>query len=236
MSELKFICLSETALLLSYDNSINEHQYAQLMQVKQHVEQNPFKGFVEIVPAYNSLTIYYNPHEIEKDDANKTLQATLINILQKQIKSLQSEKINIHSSHIEIPVCYDIEFGIDLFELSKSLNLSIKEIIQLHNSKIYKVFMLGFTPGFGYMGIVDKKIISQRKKQPRLKVEKGAVAIAGNQTGIYPLETPGGWNIIGRTPLQLFNKSKEHPFLLKAGDEVKFISITKEEFNHWVIK
>ena len=96
--------------------------------------------------------------------------------------------------------------------------------------------MLGFTPGFGYMGTVDEKIITQRKKQPRLKVEAGSVAIAGNQTGIYPLATPGGWNIIGRTTLHLFDKTKEQPFLLKTGDVVKFFAITKEEYNHWKVK
>lgn len=236
MNEIKFICLSETALLLSFGNTIDEQQHQKLMHIKQLIEQNPFKGFIEAVPAYNSLAIYYNPFEIEKDDLRKSIQDTVHSILQEQIKNLSPEKIKTKSSCIEIPVCYDTDFGIDLVELSKTLNLSIEEIIQLHSNKTYKVFMLGFTPGFGYMGTVDEKIISKRKKKPRLKVEKGAVAIAGNQTGIYPLETPGGWNIIGRTTLQLFDKTKEQPFLLKAGDEVKFISITKEEYNHWTVK
>lgn len=236
MNEIKFISLSETALLLSFGNTINEQQHQKLMHIKQLIEQNPFKGFVETVPAYNSLAIYYNPLEIEKFDLSKSIQDTVYGTLQKQIKDLSIEKIKTKSSCIEIPVCYDTDFGIDLVELSKTLNLSIEEIILLHSRIIYKVYMLGFTPGFGYMGTVDEKIITQRKKQPRLKVEAGSVAIAGNQTGIYPLATPGGWNIIGRTTLQLFDKSKEHPFLLKAGNEVKFISITKEEYNHWTIK
>lgn len=236
MQVLEFICLSETCLLLSFGNTINEQQHEQLMHVKHVVEQTPFKGFVEAVPAYNSLAIYYNPLEIEKIDASNSLQATVVAFLQKKIKNLSPEKTKTNSSCIEIPVCYNTDFGIDLVELSKTLNLSIENIIKLHNTKIYKVYMLGFTPGFGYMATVDEKIISQRKKQPRLNVEKGSVAIAGNQTGVYPLETPGGWNIIGKTPLQLFDKTKEQPFLLKAGDEVKFIAITKEEFNNWTIK
>ena len=236
MKEIEFICLSETALVLSFGKEINEQVHEQLMQVKQLVEQNLFKGFVETVSAYNSLAIYYNPLEIEKENSNLTSQATVISLLKKQIKNLNPETINSKQSCIEIPVCYDFEFGIDLLEVSKTLNLSIKEIIQLHSGKTYKVFMLGFTPGFGYMGPIDGKLITQRKKQPRLKVHAGSVGIAGNQTGIYPLETPGGWNIIGKTPLQLFDRTKKHPFLLNAGDVVKFISITKEELNHWSSK
>ncbi len=236
MNEIEFICLSETALLLSFGNTIQLQKHEQLMHVKQIVEQTPFKGFVETVPAYNSLAVYYNPLEIEKDDLSKSIQDNVITLLKEQIKNLQSEAAAINSTIVEIPVCYDDEFGIDLPELSKTLNLSTEEIIKLHSSKTYKVYMLGFTPGFGYMGIVDEKIITRRKKQPRLKVEAGSVAIAGNQTGIYPLQTPGGWNIIGKTTLKLFDKTKEQPFLLKAGYEVKFIAITKEEFNNWTIK
>ena len=124
----------------------------------------------------------------------------------------------------------DEGFGIDLHELSALLQLSIEEIIQLHTGKSYHVFMIGFTPGFPYMGTVDERLPTQRKTQPRLQVPPGSVAIAGNQTGMYPFATPGGWNIIGRTPINIFDLQKENPFLLKAGDEVKFIPVTKEVF------
>lgn len=235
MDQSQIISLSESAMLITIGKSIDPEVHQYLMQLKERIEANPFKGFTETVPAYNSLAVYYNPAEITKtaDTIAASVEKRLRGILNTIIPTIkQSNNSAINS----IPVCYDEEFGIDLKELSETLQLSIEEIIQLHNSRIYKVYMLGFTPGFAYMGTIDKKMITQRKKQPRLKVEAGSVAIAGNQTGIYPLASPGGWNIIGRTPLQLFDKKKELPFLLKAGDEVKFNPITKEEFNHWAMR
>jgi inhibitor of KinA len=229
MHDYSFIPLSEAALLIQFGNEINLALHEQVMSAKQFIEANPFEGFTETVPAYNSLAVFYNPLKIEKKA--QTIAATV----EKEIrKILAAEKSTFkqpnNQTPIIIPVCYNEAFGIDLEELSSTLHLNIEEIIQLHYSKTYKVFMTGFTPGFPYMGIVDEKLISSRKAQPRVKVEAGSVAVAGAQTGIYPLATPGGWNIIGRTPLKIFDKERTNPFLLKAGDEVKFVAITKEEF------
>ncbi len=229
MLQYKVIALSESALLLSFGNEINLALHEQVMSAKQLIEASPFEGFTETFPAYNSLAVFYNPLKVVKKV--QTLAATVEMEIRKILVAEKSKfKQSDNQTPIIIPVCYDEAFGTDLKELSTTLRLSTKEIIHLHCSKTYKVFMIGFTPGFPYMGIVDEKLISSRKAQPRVKVEAGSVAVAGSQTGIYPLATPGGWNIIGRTPLKIFDKERTNPFLLKAGDEVKFVRITKEEF------
>jgi KipI family sensor histidine kinase inhibitor len=229
MKDFSICSLSESALLIQFGNTISLSLHERVMLTKELLEQNPFAGLIETVPAYNSLAVYYNPLLIEKTE--NTIAATIEKIITAKLDApIQSFSPSLAQSFITIPVCYDEAFGIDLKELSQTLQVSIEEIIQLHSSRTYKVFMTGFTPGFPYMGILNEKLVTKRKSQPRLKVEAGAVAIAGNQTGIYPLNTPGGWNIIGKTPLKLFDASKENPFLVKAGDEVKFEVITKDEY------
>ncbi len=201
------------------------------MQAKQCIEQNPFPGFVETVPAYNTLAVYYNPVEVVQTAATiaASVEETVRNII------VNTEKLTAATTTqlVEIPVCYDETYAADLEETASNLQLNKKELIQMHCSKTYHVYMLGFTPGFPYMGKVDERIVTKRKQQPRLAVAPGSVAIAGEQTGIYPFATPGGWNIIGRTPLQLFDRHKTNPFLLKAGDEVKFKPITQDEFEQY---
>jgi inhibitor of KinA len=227
----KIISLSESAILLSFGSEINLQLHQQVMHAKNLIESNPFEGLIETVPAYNSLAVYFDPFKIKKtgDEISTAVQQIIKTILESGSETHSME----HTSFITIPVCYDIEFGIDLEQLSNSLHLSIEQIIHLHCIKIYKVYMIGFTPGFPYMGAVDELIITKRKPSPRIKVEPGSVAIAGTQTGIYPLGTPGGWNIIGKTPLNLFDVSKKNPFLIKAGDEVKFERISKQDYENW---
>lgn len=200
------------------------------MQAKQSIEQNPFPGFVETVPAYNTLAVYYNPVEVVQTAA--TIAASVEETVKSIIANAKSP-IASTTQLIEIPVCYDEDFAPDLAETAVNLQLSTDTLIQLHCSKTYHVYMLGFTPGFPYMAKTDERIVTKRKQQPRLTVVPGSVAIAGEQTGIYPFATPGGWNIIGRTSLQLFDRHRTNPFLLKAGDEVKFKPITQDEFEQY---
>jgi inhibitor of KinA len=228
MQNIEFIPLSESATLLSFGKTIDLATHETLMDAKTKIEANPFIGFTETVPAYNSLAVYFNPVEIKAET-----ESIFITVM-KQLKQILTEEIQsgtllFKNLIIEIPVCYDDEYGIDLQELSQQLKLTKEEIIQFHISQLYKIFMIGFTPGFPYMGILNEKLFTKRKQQPRTSVPEGSIAIAGNQTGIYPLSTPGGWNIIGRTSLKLFDKEKENPFLLKAGDTVKFIPVSGKE-------
>lgn len=223
--------VNESSILLRFGNSIDVHTHQQLMQAKQSIEQNPFPGFVETVPAYNSLAVYYNPVEVVQTTA--TIAASVEQTIRNIIANAKSPTASTTTQLIELPVCYDEDFAPDLAETAVNLQLSTDTLIQLHCSKTYHVYMLGFTPGFPYMAKTDERIVTKRKQQPRLTVVPGSVAIAGEQTGIYPFATPGGWNIIGRTPLQLFDRHKTNPFLLKAGDEVKFKPITQDEFEQY---
>jgi inhibitor of KinA len=229
MQETTFISVNEFSILVSFGSSIDKLTHELVLRAKRLIEQDPFIGLIETVPAYTSLAVYYNPEMVTK--TGDTIAASVIH----QLKTiLQQRPVNTPDvqlqSVISIPVCYDESFGIDLAELSVQLSIPIEEIIRLHTSKTYQVFMIGFTPGFPYMGTIDKRLHTTRKSQPRLRVQPGAVAIAGEQTGIYPFATSGGWNIIGRTALSLFDRQKDNPFVLKAGDEVKFIPVTKEQF------
>ena len=228
MTVPKIYPLCETALSIEWGNTINESVHQQVTCLNRLLQQKPFIGFIETVPAYTTLTIYYQPELIAEENTEPFLfvKNYVENLLSNlQIENLQNENI------ISIPVCYDDEFGHDLEFIATEKKISKEEVIAIHQQKEYMVYMMGFLPGFAYMGEVDDIIATPRKQTPRAIVEEGSVGIAGKQTGIYPLSSPGGWQIIGRTPLCLFDIQKQDPFLFKAGDRVKFYSITKEEFN-----
>ena len=201
-------------------------------QIFKKIQQAPVEGMTEVVPAYSSLAIYYDVLKLRE---KITAEQTVFQFMKNKIKILLQEEneplLNNEQKEISIPVCYDKEFATDLEWMSLQLKIPAEEIIQLHTSKIYHVFMLGFLPGFAYMGEVDEKIMIPRKPQP-VQVAAGSVGIAGKQTGVYPLISPGGWQIIGRTPVNMFNKNKKEPTLVKAGDNVQFYSISKDEFEN----
>lgn len=201
---------------------------------------------IEAVPAYSSLTIHYDVMALRK----KTPQhQTVFDWMKQQLEERLQQPVQQDSKEdrlVKIPVCYDEEFATDIQQLAATKNISVDEVIQIHTAKTYKVYMIGFLPGFAYMGEVDEKIALPRKPQP-VNMAEGSVGIAGKQTGIYPLASPGGWNIIGRTPVKLFkappnlparealdseslNMADIKPTLLSAGDMVQFYSITKNEF------
>jgi KipI family sensor histidine kinase inhibitor len=145
---------------------------------------------------------------------------------------LASNKIQAEKHYCwEVPVCYDRTFGIDLHEIAQKKNLTVEEIITLHTAPTYQVFSIGFLPGFLYLGGLDARLHTDRKSTPRMNVKKGAVGIGGMQTGIYPKSSPGGWQILGNSPLTFFDVSKENPCFAKAGDFIKFVSITLKEYH-----
>ena len=225
--------LGDSAIMVDFGNKIDETINEQVMALFCQLRDHPLLGMIEAVPAYSSLTIYYDTFQLSKKiPVDKTVYEWMKEQLQKK---LQEPLLNNDSSTttITIPVCYEKEFGLDIEEIAAIKNISVKELIEIHTSKIYRVYMLGFLPGFAYMGEVDEKIEMPRKQQPRQIVESGSVGIAGKQTGIYPLTSPGGWQIIGQTALKLFDAEKKEPTLLRAGDKVKFISISKDEFENY---
>lgn len=223
--------LGEKAITIEIGKTISEENHQTVLSLGKFIEQLPIPGFIETVPTYCSLTIYYNPIELVKvfpESRNgifNWMNTYLQNVLSKWQPGFNSTD---QKPIISIPICYDEDYGIDLNEVANYHNTTAEEIIRIHSGLVYTVFMMGFSPGFTYLGILPNTIATPRKNRPRAKVVAGSVAIAGNQTGIYPLESPGGWNIIGRTPLKLFNKNIENPFLLSTGDKVKFIPVSKK--------
>lgn len=200
---------------------------AKAINARMHEASNPYPFLIEAIPAFSTVGVYYH-----LDALGKTTFTQLCEILH----SLCDEALN-HLEHpktpvqtIEIPVCYDPEFGMDLEELSQTLHLSIEEIIALHSANPVRVFMLGFSPGLPYLGVLDEKLNIPRRSTPRVKLAAGSVAIANRQCVIYPYETPGGWHIIGRTPLRLFNPDHPPYTLYNPGDFIVFKPISKEEF------
>lgn len=224
------ICpLGDTALIIDFGNTIDEQINKFVHSVFYQLQNDPIPGMIEAIPAYSSLTIHYDVLFI-RNKLNK--QTTAFEWVSECLKKYISKE-NIETGDpqilIEIPACYDHAYAPDLSYIASQNNISPEEVIHLHTSTTYRVYMLGFLPGFAYMGMVDEKISSSRKQNP-VTVEAGSIGIAGKQTGIYPFRSPGGWQIIGRTPLKLFEKEKINPVLFKAGDNVQFYSITKDEF------
>ncbi|HUS01901.1 MAG TPA: 5-oxoprolinase subunit PxpB [Chitinophagaceae bacterium] len=225
--------LGDAALIINFDNIIDEDINKKVLQLFQQLSIQKLNGVKDIVPAYSSLTIHYDAAAIKLNIIN---YRPAFEILQEDIKktlTVYPETEIPYSQKIKIPVCYSEKYALDINDISKEKNLSIDEIIRLHTAKKYRVYMTGFLPGFAYMGIVDEKIIMPRKPQPRTNVAAGSVGIAGIQTGIYPLDSPGGWQIIGKTPVKLFDKEKDDPVLLQPGDEIEFYSITEDEFANY---
>lgn len=221
--------LGDAAVTVDYGNFIDESINKEVIARFNQMRQNPLPGMIEVVPAYSSFTVFYDLKILKnKIQSHKTvfdwMQQQLEDRLQQPVQTDQTRE-----RLINIPVCYDEEFAVDIKHLASEKNISVEEVIQIHTSKKYRVYMLGFLPGFAYMGEVDEKITVPRKPQPA-QVIKGSVGIAGKQTGIYPMASPGGWQIIGRTPLNLFEGANDEPTFLRAGDSVQFFAISKNEF------
>lgn len=225
--------LGDSALIINYENIISQATNYLVLESYQKIKHANLKGITDIVPAYSSISVFFNDDAIAND--YKNYEDFYTDMSNKLYKVLSSKILlnNTKNKTIRIPVCYSLKYGIDLMEISKLKNLSVQSIINLHTKNKYLVYMIGFLPGFPYMGEVDEQIATPRKSNPRTNISAGSVGIAGKQTGIYPLASPGGWQIIGRTPISLFIKHSQHPTLLSPGDEVEFYSITDDEFANY---
>ena len=233
LNEATISLLGDSAILINFENKIDETVNSKVLHLFYKLKEKSLPFVKDIVPAYSSLVIFY---DLLIMNNKNTVNKISLKIFTDQIKKLIAEDIKISSltsGKIKIPVCYSEKYALDLQHLSKQKGLAPDEIVRLHTTKKYRVYMIGFLPGFAYMGEVDKKIAMPRKAQPRTNVEAGSVGIAGMQTGIYPLDSPGGWQIIGKTPIKLFNKENVDPVLLQPGDEIEFYSITEDEFTNY---
>ncbi|MDR6197548.1 5-oxoprolinase subunit PxpB [Siphonobacter sp. SORGH_AS_0500] len=217
--------LSEKALTLAWETRIDPEISAQVRRVQREILAQPFPGLTEVVPAYASLTVFYDPVLIRKNHPGQTATSWVENWLRQQMHTLAQDQAAVKPRRVDIPVCYGGDLGPDLAEVAHHCGLSPEAVIEQHSQAVYQVYMLGFVPGFAYMGGLPESLHTPRKMTPRAQVPAGSVGIAGAQTGIYPMTIPGGWQIIGRTSLPLFHISHTPPALLQAGDEIRFIPV-----------
>jgi inhibitor of KinA len=219
--EYKISPLGDLAILLTFGNEINEKTNRQIQLFISKLEQEKIRGIIEWVPAYTTLTIYYQPEVIVYD----SLKAELDRVSRSPGQTLPDSPLVY-----EIPVCYGGERGQDLAYVADYHGLDEQEVISLHANREYLIYMMGFMPGFPYLGGLPEKLAVPRLERPRQNVRSGAVGIGGSQTGIYPADVPSGWRIIGTTPVTLFSPEKEEPFLFSSGHYIKFVPISEEQF------
>lgn len=221
----KIFPLGDSALTVEFGNKISVDLNERAIALADHFQKKPFRGFIESVPAYASTTLFYDLLEVHGayTDFSSAFEAVRSLALQaiNKLNSLPNETARI----IEIPVHSDAESAPDLEFVAKQNNLSPGDVIDIFTAATYRVFMLGFLPGFTYMGEVDERIATPRLETPRTVVPKGSVGIAGRQTGIYSLVSPGGWQIIGRTDVEIFTPNAVSPTYLQPGDQVRFVAV-----------
>lgn len=222
--ETIFRLMGDRGLLLELGDEIGSEVNEKVRRMTLAIQAESIEGIVEIVPTYRSLLILYNSLILSFVGLKKRLER-----IEKGLQQTPFPEPKL----TQIPALYGGSYGPDLEEVAKYHQISPEEVIQLHCSKPYFIYMIGFMPGFPYMGELPEALITSRLKTPRLSVPAGSVAIAQRQTGIYPMESPGGWQIIGRTPVKLFNPEREPPALLQMGNLVQFFPISEKEFKEW---
>lgn len=222
MKNVRFLPAGDTAVAVEFGNEISKEVNARVHALNTALMDSGMKGIVEMVPTYRSLMVHYDPGVILYDE------------LVEETKSLLGRLDHIQSSPssvLEIPVLYGGETGPDLDFVATYSGKTPQEVVEIHSSTQYLIYMLGFTPGFAYLGGMSKDISAPRLEKPRVTIPAGSVGIAGTQTGIYPMDSPGGWRLIGRTPVRLYDPEREEPILLRAGEYIQFTPISCEEYD-----
>ncbi|MEO6654625.1 MAG: 5-oxoprolinase subunit PxpB [Pyrinomonadaceae bacterium] len=223
--KIRIFSLGDSALTVEFGKAVSPSLNKEAIALSTFFENDPFPGFGESVPGYASATIFYDLVAVRRafPDFSTAFEA----VQHLALETLNQLDLSNEGAarHIEIPVHFDNESALDLDYLTEASGLSPGKVIEIFTASTYRVFMLGFLPGFSYMGEVDDRIATPRKPSPRLRVPKGSVGIAGKQTGVYSLESPGGWQIIGRTDIEMFTRDAQSPSYLNPGDEVRFVAV-----------
>jgi inhibitor of KinA len=216
--------LGDSAVTVDFGNEISLDLNDRAIALASDLAADPFPGFIESVPAYSSLTVFFDlPKVCDHKSSSVSAHEAICRVLHERI-ARGTSAISEDGRVVEIPVDFGDAAALDIDVIASSHGGTRDEVIDIFVSRIYRVYMLGFLPGFAYMGEVDERIAVPRRSSPRLKVPKGSVGIAGRQTGIYPFESPGGWQIIGRTELEMFTPLDESPCRLQPGDQVRFVA------------
>lgn len=229
-TDLSFSPLGDRALLIEVGNRPDPVTVARIRALADHLAQLRLPGVLDFVPALVTIGVHYDPEQWRDESEAHSPYEMLVARIQQELPDLSSLGVSKGPLR-QIPVCYEADFGDDLSFLADAHGLSTQQVIQIHSAAIYTVYMIGFAPGFAYLGPLDERLALPRRETPRSRVPAGSVAVANQYTGIYPADLPGGWHIIGRTPLQLFEPSREQPSLLSAGDRVQFEPIGATEFH-----
>lgn len=214
----------DSALIVEFDERIDPEVNARTIACAEAIESARVVGVRDVVPTYRSVAVYFDPLHTDYEALTACLEREAARF---------SASTPIERSPIRIPVCYGGDFGPDLAAVAAFGRMAEAEVVKAHADGLYRVFMLGFVPGFAYLGVVDERIAMPRRATPRVRVPAGSVGIAGGQTGVYSAETPGGWQLIGRTPVKPFDPARGVPFLMKAGDLVQFYPIDRSEYDRW---
>ena len=222
-NSVRFLFSGDSALVIEFGNEISVDINKKIRKMMDDIKKENIDGIVELVPTYCSLLINYDVLKIDYS----TLVEKLKTFLNNNLETAEGEEVTL----VEIPTLYNDEFGPDLSYVAEYNKLSKEEVIKIHTGTDYLVYMLGFMPGFTYLGGMSEKIATPRLESPRLQIYSGSVGIAGKQTGMYPSMSPGGWRIIGRTPLKLYNPDSDTPVYISSGDYVRYVSISEEEYN-----
>lgn len=220
--KVKYLTAGDSAVVMEFGNEVSEEINAKIRNTIEKLENEKIEGIIELTPTYRSITVKYNLLEIS--------YKKLIEVLNK-FENIKVDNENVKVKLVEIPTVYGDEYGQDIAFVAENANISQEEVIKIHTGKDYLVYMLGFAPGFTYLGGMDEKIATPRLKSPRLKIAAGSVGIAGSQTGMYPSESPGGWQLIGRTPLKLYDEKSNPPVFINAGDYIRYVQISETEFD-----